>query len=87
MMEWYCSFHWQQDLWRACHLPNQSSVGPSFVSIANRYKKTESEINKLASKVINGGSGVWGTHAMSAHPELSKKDAVEMVKYILSLSK
>lgn len=72
---------------RACHLPNQSSVGPSFVSIANRYKKTESEINKLASKVINGGSGVWGTHAMSAHPELSKKDAVEMVKYILSLSK
>ncbi len=71
---------------RACHLTNQASLGPSYLSIANKYKSDQSMITKLANKIITGGSGVWGTHAMSAHPQLSKEDAANMVKYILSLS-
>jgi cytochrome c len=39
----------------------------------------------LANKVITGGGGVWGEHAMSAHPQLSKEEATEMVKYVLSV--
>ena len=69
---------------KACHAINQKSVGPSFVEIATRYKK-EPEIDKLADKIISGGSGVWGQNPMSAHPQLSKRETKEMVEYILSL--
>ena len=36
--------------------------------------------------MIKGGGGVWGDHAMNAHPQLSKEDASEIVKYVLSLA-
>ena len=39
----------------------------------------------LANKVISGGAGIWGSQAMSAHPELPLPDAMEMVRYILRL--
>lgn len=69
----------------SCHNTDVTSVGPSFESIADRYKNKAGEINRLAEKIIDGGSGVWGSHAMSAHPQLSKEDAILMVKHILSL--
>ncbi|MFT7250129.1 MAG: cytochrome c, partial [Arcticibacterium sp.] len=30
-----------------------------------------------------GGSGVWGEHGMSAHPDLDRNDAARMVDYII----
>ena len=41
---------------------------------------------KLSDKIIKGGGGVWGEQPMAAHPQVSKADATEMVKYILSLA-
>jgi cytochrome c len=70
---------------KSCHALNNKSVGPSYMAIADRYKKDEATIKKLAAKVIAGGSGVWGEHAMSAHPQLSVKQASEIVSYILSV--
>jgi cytochrome c len=55
------------------------------MAIAERYKKDDATIKRLAAKVISGGSGVWGEHAMSAHPQLSVKQASEIVSYILSV--
>ena len=71
---------------KACHAQNQKSIGPSFMDIAKRYPSNAQNIDQLSNKVIAGGGGVWGEQAMSAHPQLSKNDANEMVKYILSLS-
>jgi cytochrome c len=72
---------------KACHTVDKVAVGPSFVAVAQRYKKQEGAVDKLAGKIINGGGGNWGTeHVMSAHPQLSKADAAEMVKYIFSLT-
>ena len=71
---------------KACHQLEKKSVGPAFVMVAQRYKGDAGAVNKLAAKIINGGGGNWGEHAMSAHPQLSKQDASEMVKYILSLA-
>jgi cytochrome c len=48
--------------------------------------KGQNVIDQLADKVIAGGMGVWGEHAMSAHPAISKADAKQMVSYIMSLS-
>ena len=71
---------------RACHALKDKSVGPSYMAIAQRYAGQNDVVNQLSAKIIKGGSGNWGAHFMSPHPELSTKDAQEMVSYILSLS-
>jgi cytochrome c len=74
---------------KACHAMKAKSVGPSFVSIAARYaaaKNQPATVSRLASKIITGGRGVWGEANMSAHPQLTKETAAEMVRYILSLA-
>lgn len=68
---------------KACHHPQKRSVGPSWEEIAVRYKGQAGINIKLAKKVISGGAGVWGDHAMSSHPQLSLKDATSMVEYIM----
>jgi cytochrome c len=70
---------------KACHSINAKSVGPTYVDIASRYTNEKANIEKLASKIISGGSGVWGENVMSAHPQLSVEQAQEMVTFILSL--
>lgn len=70
-----------------CHNKVNKIIGPSYLSIAQKYKPTEKNVNALADKIIKGGTGVWGTMPMSAHPEISKNDAVLMIKYILSVKK
>ncbi|MGV3588682.1 MAG: ThuA domain-containing protein [Adhaeribacter sp.] len=71
---------------KACHTLDKVSVGPSFTAVAQRYKGDGTAVDRLAKKIILGGGGVWGEHAMSAHPQVSNQDASEMVKYILSLA-
>jgi cytochrome c len=70
---------------KSCHAMDAKSVGPSYMSIANRYKKDSSTIKNLATKIISGGGGVWGEHSMSAHPQLSQQHAMEIASFILSL--
>ncbi|MEZ4824821.1 MAG: ThuA domain-containing protein [Bacteroidia bacterium] len=69
---------------KACHAVNETINGPSFESVAEKYSAKDSSF--LISKVINGGAGVWGERMMSAHPQLSRKQAGEMIGYILSLN-
>ncbi|WP_461098499.1 ThuA domain-containing protein [Spirosoma luteolum] len=70
---------------KSCHAVDKKSIGPSFIDIAKKYKKGFQTEGKLAKKIINGGGGVWGEQAMSAHPQLKDSEAADMVKYILSL--
>ncbi|GAA4162318.1 hypothetical protein GCM10022217_29530 [Chryseobacterium ginsenosidimutans] len=68
-----------------CHSANEKMTGPSYQEIADKY--SDKDIELLASKIIEGGSGVWGSVPMSAHPQVSKEDAKKMVEYILTLKK
>lgn len=70
---------------KSCHAMNIKSVGPSFNEISKKYSKDANAISILSNKIIKGGGGVWGPHAMSAHPQISIENANSMVKYILSL--
>ncbi|MBS1597854.1 MAG: PQQ-dependent sugar dehydrogenase [Bacteroidetes bacterium] len=70
---------------KTCHMPDKKSVGPSYTDVAQKYKNDASALNRLAAKVISGGVGVWGEHAMAAHPQLTPPEAEKMVKYILSV--
>ncbi len=71
---------------KACHQINAKSVGPSFMQVSQKYINDKNAIGYLANKIITGGGGVWGEHAMSAHPQFSKEDATEIVKYVLTVS-
>ncbi|WP_237586769.1 PQQ-dependent sugar dehydrogenase [Pontibacter russatus] len=71
---------------KACHSIDKASVGPTYTAIAARYTGKAGATEKLARKIIEGGSGNWGQRTMSAHPDLPVDDAKEIVRYILSLS-
>ena len=71
-----------------CHKVDEPLTGPTYRAVANKYAgMPDTIISHLAGKVITGGSGVWGTVAMTPHPTLPKEDAEAMVKYILKLKK
>lgn len=70
----------------SCHQPMGFALIPSFTQIAEKYWDDKKAVTLLADKIIAGGSGVWGEQVMSAHPQLSKEDAIEIVNYILSVS-
>lgn len=69
----------------ACHSIDNKMIGPSYISVADKYALNQVNIAGLSKKIINGGSGAWGTIPMIAHPTLSSADADKMVKYILTL--
>lgn len=70
-----------------CHKLDKKLIGPSYVDIAKKYDLNDKNINYLSTKIIKGGSGVWGAIPMAAHSTLVKDDAKKIAKYILSLKK
>ncbi len=70
---------------KTCHNKNVKTIGPAYVDVAKRYKNTEENVKMLVAKVTNGGSGVWGSQIMNAHPDLSQYDIGKMVEYVMSL--
>ncbi len=70
----------------ACHKIKGTSIGPSYIEVAQKYQNDEDALDYLSDKIIGGGAGVWGEVAMAGHPDLPKSDAEDMVKYILSLA-
>ncbi len=71
---------------KACHSPDKKSIGPAYRDVASKYKGDKEAVDRLAKKIISGGSGVWGETAMAGHPQISTADASEMVKYILNFA-
>ncbi|HEV3251879.1 MAG TPA: PQQ-dependent sugar dehydrogenase, partial [Puia sp.] len=67
-----------------CHHLDTKSIGPEFIEIAQKYKsKYEWASDSLSKKIRSGGSGVWGTVNMPAHPSISINDAHTIANYIL----
>jgi len=75
-----------------CHTVSATSVGPSWLAIADRYKDAPHDEAKalLMSSVMNGSKGKWLTwKGGGGMPPLgrrvAKRDIDELVDYILSL--
>lgn len=68
-----------------CHELDHQTVGPSFRQIAQRYRNEKSTVHALVRKVQAGGSGVWGSTAMNAHPNLSDEVIQTMLSYVFTL--
>jgi cytochrome c len=70
-----------------CHDLRTKKIGPAYSDVAEKYKNMPHAMDTLIDKVINGGSGNWGTIPMTAHKALKQEDVKEMVAYILTLKK
>src|SRR5688572_13139756 len=68
-----------------CHEVDKRTVGPSFQEIAGKYGDQENPSIALIPKVKLGSTGVWGTSAMTPHPELSETEIKVMLDYIFTL--
>lgn len=68
-----------------CHKLNEKLIGPAYTDISNRYTAHPDTMSMLATKIIKGGAGNWGPVQMTPHPQISKENAVQMVKYILAV--
>lgn len=68
-----------------CHSQTEDALGPSYRSVAERYKNTSANHDRLVAKVRNGGSGNWGEIAMIPHPDIPESDVSRLVSYILDL--
>jgi cytochrome c len=67
-----------------CHAVDRKLVGPSFQQIAAKYKGDAQAPAKLARKVKEGGSGVWGMIPMPAHQSMSDADIRTVVDWVLA---
>ena len=69
----------------ACHQIDKRKYGPQFIEVAEKYASDPAAVDKLASKIKAGGSGVWGEDMMPPQPQVSDADAKSMAKFILLL--
>ena len=70
---------------KTCHHPTNKLIGPSHTDVAKKYEFNQANVTLLASKIISGGTGVWGEIPMTPHADLSQADAEKMARYVLSL--
>jgi cytochrome c len=71
----------------ACHSIDKKVVGPAYVDVAEKYKGDAGAAAKLAAKVKNGGTGVWGQVPMPPNTQVNDADIKTMVAYIRALKK
>ena len=69
----------------ACHAVDKKLVGPAYKEVAAKYAGQKDAVDKLAAKVMKGGSGVWGAVPMPANPQVNEAEAKKLVGWILSM--
>ncbi|MFK7920729.1 MAG: ThuA domain-containing protein, partial [Bacteroidia bacterium] len=70
----------------ACHAIDKVVLGPSYQDVSEKYQDKADKVSYMMSKIINGGSGVWGANAMPAQAQVSEGDAEKIAIYLLSLA-
>jgi cytochrome c len=68
----------------ACHAVDKKLVGPSYKDVAKKYAGDAKAADMLATKILKGGSGVWGAIPMPANPQVSDADAKKLAAWVLS---
>lgn len=67
-----------------CHTLNSKRVGPPYRDVAARYGRHAAVLSTLATKIRDGGSGVWGDVAMPPSA-ISHEEAEVLARWIQSL--
>ena len=69
----------------ACHAVDKKLVGPAYKDVAAKYAGQKDAVDKLAAKIIKGGSGVWGPVPMPANAQVNDADAKKLAAWVLTL--
>ena len=72
----------QQKNCLACHAVDKKVVGPSYQEVAKKYADQKDAVNLLVTKLMKGGSGVWGAVPMPPQA-LSDAEAHQLVQWVL----
>lgn len=68
----------------ACHAVDKKLVGPSYKEVAAKYAGQKDAVDKLAAKIMKGGSGVWGPVPMPANAQVNEADAKKLAAWVLT---
>jgi cytochrome c len=68
----------------ACHAIDKKLVGPSYKEVAAKYAGQKDAVDRLATKIIKGGSGVWGPVPMPANSQVNEAEAKKLAAWVLS---
>ncbi|MFO1266329.1 MAG: c-type cytochrome [Rubrivivax sp.] len=66
----------------ACHNVDKKVVGPAYRDVAKKYAGTKDAVNMLVTKMMKGGSGVWGPVPMPPQA-LSDAEAHTLAQWVL----
>jgi cytochrome c len=69
----------------ACHAIDKKLVGPAYKDVAAKYAGQKDAVDKLAQKIMKGGSGVWGPVPMPANVQVNEAEAKKLAAWVLSL--
>ncbi len=67
----------------ACHAVDKKLVGPAYKDVAAKYAKDKGAVDKLAAKIMKGGSGVWGPVPMPANAQVNEADAKKLAAWVM----
>jgi cytochrome c len=68
----------------ACHAVDKKLVGPSYKEVATKYAGQKDAVDKLAVKIMKGGSGVWGPVPMPANAQVNEAEAKKLAAWVLT---
>jgi len=68
----------------ACHAIDKKLVGPAYKDVAKKYAGQKDAADKLATKIMKGGSGVWGAIPMPANPQVNEAEAKKLAAWVLA---
>ena len=68
----------------SCHAVDRKILGPAFKDVAAKYKDNKGAADMLATKIMKGGSGVWGAVPMPANNQVSEAEAKKLAAWVLS---
>lgn len=69
----------------ACHATDKKLIGPGYKEVAAKYAGQKDAVDKLAQKIVKGGSGAWGQVPMPANPQVSEAEAKQLAAWVLSV--
>lgn len=68
----------------SCHAADKKLVGPSYKEVAIKYSAQKDAVDRLAVKIMKGGSGVWGPVPMPANAQVNEAEAKRLAAWVLT---
>ena len=68
----------------SCHAKAEKVVGPSYLSIAEKYKGDKDAVATLVQSIQNGSRGKWGRVPMPPHGSINQDDLKALARHVLS---